>query len=217
MSFEFDLRATCNHVVDEVQYWGYDFLTSEEYKFLQVNPEFRSKLMTTLAYDICPRCDGRGWYWDIQIARNESTPGALANPKLTRKNAKLKQEVTKMISTYLGDNPFHPFYGVGYQKFIGTRIIPGRTETDLWSLTDEAFTYLVGLHNQQKTYQTVDGEEVLASFDNMNVNYDPNSPTAFYINIFIRNAVNQSLDTSTKVGIGMYDYNKQFLQSDFVV
>jgi len=201
MVFDFDLTTQCNHVVDGVQYWGFDLVTTEQSYFLNNDPTFRQKFLMQMMYDICPRCNGRGWYWDINITKNASTPNALSNPILIRGRALLKQEVTKFLTTIIGDNYFHPLYGIGYQSYIGTKILP-ETQEMLKIITVTGMDYYRSLQFQQQTYQTLDPAEKINSITNLDVMYDvTTSPSSFYISATITTESDEYVDINYVVSL----------------
>jgi len=176
MPFDFDIKSICNHLIDGVQYWGEDQINTELRLKLNSNPNFRRIFFQKMNARICPRCNGRGWYWDIHFEKNIKTPDALSYPVLIRGRAKLKQEVRKYLTTVIGDNKLYPQYGIGYQDFIGKKITD-TTRTMLEVTTLSGLNYLRTLY-----IQYVPPSEQFSVIDNMEVIYDQNSLTAFFIN-----------------------------------
>jgi len=181
MPFDFDLKRQCDHLIDGVQYWGTDQVTTEMRLRLNSDSTFRNLFFQKMNARICPRCNGKGWFWDIHFNKNSDTPGALSSPSLIRGRAKLKQEVTKYLTTRYGDNPLHPDYGIGYQDFIGIKILPG-TDVLLQIATKSGLNYLRTLYIQQSLMQAVPASERFSAIDSMEIIYDQDTLTKFYIN-----------------------------------
>ena len=201
MIFDFDIQSPCNHFVDGIQYWGFDLVTSEQGYYLNNDPTFRQKFLNQMIYNICPRCNGRGQYWDIQITKNASTPNALSNPVLTRGRALLRQEVIKFLTTIIGDNFFHPLYGIGYQQYIGSKILP-ETQEMLKIITVTGMDYFRSLQFQQNTYQKLEPVEKINSINEINVMYDINTaPSSFYISAKIVTESDEYVDINYVVSL----------------
>ena len=200
MAFDFDLTCNCDHVVDGIQYWGFDLMSDQEQYFLENDSTFKQKFLKQMVYSICPRCNGRGWYYDFHFSKNDAFTNAATNPVTVRSRAKFRQETTKFLMTVMGDNIFHPLYGIGYFDFIGTKINDS-TEDLLRIATINGLEYLRALFVQQKTYQDVGAEEVFTYISDLQVTYDLSAPTTFYINISVYNEASsvESIDYTKTV------------------
>lgn len=180
MPFDFDLTAICDHIVDGLQYWGFDSMTQEQNYFLQNDSTYRNQFLKKMAYRVCPRCGGKGYYSDIHFEKNKKLVNALSKPVVIRGRTKLIQDLDKFLKTIIGDNIFHHLYGVGYQQYIGTKIVSDTLER-LKITTMVALDYTRALYIQQTTYQNVDPSEMFSYASNINVQYDPASPSSFFI------------------------------------
>ena len=190
MSFDLDLRCKCNHVVDGLQYWSFD-LMSPDMKFkINSDADFRNAFMKEMSMRICPRCEGTGSYSDIFFNSNSNLPDSVAVPALIEGRNKLRQDVTKFMSTLYGDNKIHPMYGIGYQDFIGTKLTGG-LDTLIQIRTTSGLDYLRSLYVQQKKEQTVTPSEMFQRLGTVTVDVDPTSPVAMYITAMIYSFDNQ--------------------------
>lgn len=73
----------------------------------------------TFTLDTCPRCLGKGYYYDILINQDgfiDSVQGV----------SKLGQELEKITITQIGENIFHISYGTIVNEVFGELTIPGR-------------------------------------------------------------------------------------------
>lgn len=66
------------------------------------------------AAHLCPRCLGKGYYYDISF--DEAGKAITTSGQI-----KLQQEVLKIINDIRGDNPFFPDWGSGIHDYIGSK------------------------------------------------------------------------------------------------
>jgi hypothetical protein len=66
-------------------------------------------------YDMCPKCFGKGYYYDISF---DST----GNPILATGTIKLQQEVLKIINDVRGNNLFFERWGSTIHDIIGSKM-----------------------------------------------------------------------------------------------
>ncbi len=65
---------------------------------------------------LCPKCYGKGYYFDVNLDINGS-------PVLAQNSIKLQQEMLKVIIDKKHENVFHPLWGSEFDYVIGSKNI----------------------------------------------------------------------------------------------
>jgi len=198
MTVDFSLTAQCNHIVDGLQYWGFDGMSQDQSYFLENDSSFRNKFLKKMAYRVCPRCGGKGYYNDFHFEQNENIVNSLSKPVMVQGKEKLIQDLNKFLVTIMGENIFHNLYGVGYQQYIGTKIVPDTLER-MKMLTISSLDYMKSLYNQQKTYQDVDPSESFSYVKDVEVFFDPTTPISLFISATLISEAGDQADTGFAV------------------
>lgn len=122
--------------------------------------------------------------FDLKINRGDISIGTNGSLETVFDNAKLRQDILKILLTNLGENKFHSNYGskIG-QLDIGFIADKNLLESDLESSVDEAIRYLIRAQNNQQKYQYLTPGEVIAGIKNISVERDKVDPRLY--NIFI--------------------------------
>ena len=137
----------------------------------------------------CPRCKSTRIENDFAYDVN-GLAITVANEDL------LIQGVLKSILTDLGSNPYHPWYGSKIRSRIGLKAIGSAA-----SLVKEdialALANFQDLQTKQARYQTITPEERLSSIVSLTVNSINGSPSAFQVDMVLKNASSRQVRFST--------------------
>lgn len=115
-------------------------------------------------------------------------------------NAKLRQDILKILVTDSGSNPFHPSYG----SYLGKLKIGGIVDDRIINLDIEksvrnAVNYLMQLQRSQSQRQSLSAGEVVAELLNVEVSRDENDPRAY--NVFVSVLTGELTELSTSLAV----------------
>jgi len=115
-------------------------------------------------------------------------------------NAKLRQDILKILVTDSGSNPFHPSYG----SYLGKLKIGGIADDRIINLDIEksvrnAVNYLMQLQRSQSQRQSLSAGEVVAELLNVEVSRDENDPRAY--NVFVSVLTGELTELSTSLAV----------------
>lgn len=135
----------------------------------------------------CRRCGGLRAENDLQF----TTAGLLV--RVTDVEL-LVQEVTKIVSTILGSNQFHLWYGTQIYALIGSKISSfGYIQSSIQAQCTQAMANIISIQKQQVAYQTLTAGEQLARTVSIIVNQSAIQPTGFDVTIVFQNKTNNIL------------------------
>lgn len=134
--------------------------------------------------------------FDLKIVGGDIAISSTGDAEIVFDNAKLKQDIVKILLTRLGDNKYHPNYGseVGALQ-IGHVADIELLELDLQSSAEEAIRKIISLQRKQAKRQNLSPAEVIVDIVDVSVARDVNDPRAW--NIFI-SVLTQKLTTLTE-------------------
>lgn len=107
----------------------------------------------------------------------------------------LYQSCLKIILTDLKSNIYHPWYGSSLKSLIGTKVLGG-SAAGIRQSVNTALQNFQNLQNSQSKYQRITAKERLFSVDNIGVLQSPKDPTAFLIEVSVRNYSSDQVDIS---------------------
>jgi hypothetical protein len=134
--------------------------------------------------------------FDLKIVGGDIAISTSGDVDIVFNNAKMKQDIVKILLTKLGDNRYHPQYGsdIGVLQ-IGNVADAEILELDLQSSAEEAIRKLISLQRQQSKRQFLSPAEVIVDIVDVSVARDINDPRAW--NIFL-SVLTQKLTTLTE-------------------
>ncbi len=130
---------------------------------------------------------------DIKIERDGTV-------KTVSGNAKIKQDIIKILLTDLGDNKFHPQYGCK----VGALQIGHYADSTLMSLDMEAsarnaLQKLMALQKSQSMRQALSPGEIIVDVLSVNVNRDAADPRMY--NIFVSVLTQELTEISSNITV----------------
>lgn len=132
---------------------------------------------------------------DIAIAPNGSL-------ELVSDNAKLRQDIIKILLTKLGENKYHPQYGSQLGAIqIGHVPDPDLLESDLRSSVESALNKIITLQKSQSRKQYLTPGEVLISILDVSVSHDEIDPRLYNVFISVQTGKLTTLTESITVRI----------------
>jgi hypothetical protein len=141
-------------------------------------------------YDLCPKCLGKGYYYDISF---DST----GNPVLATGTIKLQQEVLKIINDERGNNLFFDRWGSTIHNIIGTKMtnMPvAKCEMAIRMSLD----YLKMLQQSQNaSYDNMTSDEILLDVESIQTTQ---FSRGYDINVTIKNQSNEIYDQTIYTG-----------------
>lgn len=114
------------------------------------------------SHDMCPKCKGNGYYYDI-------TFDISGNPILATGTIKLQQEMLKIINDVKGNNKYYENWGSIIHNIIGSKItnMPA-AKCDL--AVRMALEYLKLLQiTENSTYDNMTDDEILLDVENVKI------------------------------------------------
>ncbi len=134
----------------------------------------------------CPKCRGKGYYYDIDYDLQ-------GKAKLITGTLKLQQECLKIINDVKGDNPFFLRWGSELHDLIGTKQ-DKLTNSKLQMMVIMALDYLRHVQlEQQETYQNMSTDEILLGVESVQ---SKNYVVGYDIDVTLKNASNEILNQS---------------------
>jgi hypothetical protein len=126
---------------------------------------------------------------DISIARN----GIIS---IVTGNAKLRQDIIKIMLTELGSNKYHPSYGSATGSLqIGSVLDSEMMELDLVSSAEQAIRKIMSMQRAQAKRQFLSSSEVILDIVNVSIDRDFADPRLYNINISV---LTEKLDKVTE-------------------
>ncbi len=139
----------------------------------------------------CRRCGGLRAENDLQF----TSAGLLV--RVTDEDL-LIQEVTKIVTTILGSNIFHLWYGTQIFALIGSKISSfGYVQSNIQAQVQQAMANLLSIQGQQAQYQTLTSDEQLARTISISVVQSAVDPTGFDVTVTFQNKTNVILSSQT--------------------
>lgn len=122
--------------------------------------------------------------FDLKLERGDIVFGQSGEVQVVTGNSKLKQDITKILLTELGDNKFHP----GYGSYIGALQIGSYADEklvalDLESSARSALRNIMSLQRAQSKRQVLTPGEIIIDILNVSITRDNLDPRMY--NIFI--------------------------------
>lgn len=122
--------------------------------------------------------------FDLKIVRGDIVFNKDGDVSTVFDNAKLRQDIVKILLTKPGENKFHPLYGSNTGALqVGHIADQALLELDLSSSAEDAIRYLIRLQQQQQKYQYLTAGEIIVGIKNISVVRDLLDPRMY--NIFI--------------------------------
>ena len=132
----------------------------------------------------CPKCGGKGYYYDISYDLN-------GHAKLVTGTIKLQQEMLKIINDVKGNNIFFKRWGSELHDLIGkkkTRL----TNSKLQIMIRTSMEYLKYLQlAENKDYANMTSDEILLGVENIKVE---DYVVGYDVNVTIKNQSSEILD-----------------------
>ena len=153
--------------------------------FIQRQHHYSHKNNISIIFNIKNRVRrGLIWSFDLSLERGDIKINIDGSVKTVADNAKLRQDIIKILLTSLGDNKFHPKYG----SYIGSLQIGHVADARLISLDLEssarnAIGNLMSLQRSQAKRQGVTPGEIIVDILKVSVTRDQVDPRLY--NIFI--------------------------------
>lgn len=141
-------------------------------------------LVNDVKYDIssCPRCYGKGYYFDIHF-------DVAGEAVLASGNVKLQQEVLKILIDEKYDNVFHQEWGSKIKTFVGSKNL-NINKTKLEFIVRSALEYLKKVQmNETKNWNNLTDEEILDKI--VSINITSIGQTAYNIDVVLSNEVGE--------------------------
>lgn len=150
----------------------------------------------TVSPDLCRKCYGLGILYDHQFDK----AGRLI---LLVFEQKLIQQVTKMLMTLLGSNPFVPGYGTSIPEIIYTAISdPGGLQQQLVTEVSLALEKQRNIHYYQTEVQYLDPREILDQLLNVDVLRSTTDPRVYYIQVQVSTLAGDVLSVERELFLG---------------
>lgn len=147
----------------------------------------------------CLRCQGL-------VVENDYRYGSTGDiNKVTDENL-LQQRCLKILLTDRGSNVFHGWYGSSLQSRLGSKAVSA-VASALRLDVERALENLRDLQEQQANFQALTAKERLTDVVSVVVSAVENDPTAFIIDVVVRNASNESINITavyTSPGVTAY-------------
>lgn len=136
--------------------------------------------------ELCPKCGGKGYYYDIFFDQ-------AGKPQLTTGSIKLQQEMLKMINDIKGDNVFFPRWGSELHNLVGQKITKTPGIKAKWMVV-QCLEYLRTLQLvANKQFENLTDDEILLGIEQINLT---NFVTGYNIDVTISNISNEILEQS---------------------
>ena len=134
--------------------------------------------------DRCPKCLGKGYYYDISYDLQ-------GRAKLVTGTIKLQQEVLKIINDVKGDNPYFARWGSELHDLIGSKQ-DALTSAKLQMMVRTSLEYLRLLQvTEHEEYKNMTMDEILLGVESINVQ---DYVVGYDLNVTIKNTSDELLD-----------------------
>lgn len=149
-------------------------------------------IVNDVTYDIqlCPKCYGKGYYFDIYF--DEKGEAVLSEDEI-----KLQQEMLKIIIDHKYDNLFHEEWGSQLHSLIGSKNNE-ITKNKIKVLARQAMEYLQKVqYTEYKNNGTLKDTELIKSIESVDVK--ELGPTGYLITILVKNVSGKVYEQSIKI------------------
>ena len=139
-------------------------------------------LVDGVTYDLqkCPKCYGKGYYFDLWFDKDGQVITA-------SDDIKLQQEMLKVLIDTKFKNLFHTNWGSQLNSMIGSKNTD-ITRNKIKVLAKQAEEYLQKVQViEQNIHNNLNDKEIIGEI--LSVNIEAVSPTGFMINVLVKNAV----------------------------
>lgn len=138
--------------------------------------------------------------FDLKIQNGDLSISSSGAIEPTIGNAKLRQDILKILITDSGSNTYHPKYG----SFLGKLKIGGIADDRIVQLDIEksvrsAIEYLMALQKSQSQRQSLSAGEVIADVLKIGVSRDKNDPRAY--NVFVSVLTGELTEITTSLAV----------------
>ena len=143
-------------------------------------------------YDIqlCPKCYGKGWYFDIYF--DESGEAITSSNEI-----KLQQEMLKVIIDHKLDNLFHEEWGSQLHNFIGSKNNEITKNKIKW-LARQAEEYLQKIQlTEYKENNILNEKEIIENI--ISVDVKEIGPTGYLISILVQSNSGETYEQSIQI------------------
>lgn len=136
----------------------------------------------TYVADECPRCYGKGYYFDIYFEGRK--------PVLAEGSIKLQQELLKILIQEKGENVFHPEWGNDInERIIGTKNL-NITRTKIEFLLKQTIEYLKAIQlSENYIWDNMNENEIIDQISSIEV--IPLDKTGYYVKIQLSNSAGE--------------------------
>jgi hypothetical protein len=166
---------------------GDDFL-SKDVKYFNAC----SHIVNNKTYDIelCPKCLGKGWYFDVYF--DDSGEAITSSDEI-----KLQQEMLKVIIDHKYANLFNEKWGSQLHNFIGSKNNE-ITKNKIKLLARQAEEYLQKIQlTEYEENDTLNGKEIIQNI--VSVDVKEVGPTGYLISILVQNSSGETYEQSIKI------------------
>jgi hypothetical protein len=144
----------------------------------------------TYESDRCPKCYGKGYYYDIYF-------DGFGQPSIAEGNIKLQQEMLKIIIDHKYHNQFHKLWGSDVNSMIGSKNI-NINKSKLELIIRDTLQHLRNVQiSEQIKYNNITDEEILDKI--LYINIMPLGPTGYNIEVIISNDLGQTFVQTIKI------------------
>lgn len=120
---------------------------------------------------------------------------SLGNTLMVENENLLYQSCLKVLLTELRSNIYFPWYGSTLNSLIGSKVVAGSV-VGIRQSVGNALTMFQNLQTVQAKYQRITAKERLFAVDYIDVIPSPDNPTAFLLDVGVRNFSNEAVNIS---------------------
>ena len=143
-------------------------------------------LVDGITYDsqLCPKCYGKGYYFDICFDKN-------GDAITSSDDIKLQQEMLKVLIDEKFSNPFHSDWGSQITKMIGSKNTD-ITKNKVKVLVRQAEEYLQKIQIiEYSEHHNLNEKEMIEEITSVNI--EGVGPTGFLVNVLLKNVAEDVL------------------------
>lgn len=163
------------------------------------NPNLIVQATYSMISSRCLRCQGL-------VVENDYRYDGVGDIRRVENENLLQQRCLKILLTDRGSNVFHNWYGSSLRTRVGAKAI-GAVEGALRVDVERALETLRDIQDQQGGFQTMTAKERLIAVVSVEVAQLENDPTAFIIDVVVRNGSNENVNITavyTSPGVTAY-------------
>lgn len=163
------------------------------------NPNLIVQATYSMISSRCLRCQGL-------VVENDYRYNEVGDIRKVENENLLQQRCLKILLTDRGSNVFHSWYGSSLRTRVGAKAI-GAISGALKVDVERALETLRDIQDQQGGFQTMSAKERLISVVSVEVAPVENDPTAFIIDVVVRNGSNENVNITavyTSPGVTAY-------------